>query len=84
MVKLLFPGESEWSEPARKKQSDDHRMEAYHEEGLFARDGGGDKNASDACRGMSISKDTFYRIRTAHATKGIEGLKEEMRHKTNL
>ena len=42
------------------------------------------KNVSEACRIMRVSRDTFYRVKTAYETDGLEGIKEKTRRKPNL
>lgn len=41
-------------------------------------------NVSKACRVMGVSRDTFYRYRTARETGGVEALLEKTRRKPNL
>lgn len=40
-------------------------------------------NVSEACRVMGYSRDTFYRVKDAYESGGIEALKEETKRKPN-
>ena len=42
------------------------------------------KNVSEACRGMGISRDTFYRVKKAYDEGGLEALKEKSRRTPNI